>query len=162
MINFDTSPYFVSFQPYQFPSGTIPVTSINDMVSFSPEIPTSSISIDYNIGATGDYSFTYIIKNVTSNTKISASLVPNQYFTPRVLTPIIHTSSNGFVLNPSQTGSILISLNTSSLTSAAGQQAINGNVILRISNVGPPTASFRNVTTTLITASKLTSPIEVL
>lgn len=156
------SPYFVSFQPNSIPPGTGPVTSVIDMISFSPEIPTSSILIDYNIGASGSYSFIYTIKNITTNTKISASMDVNEYFTARVLTPIVNVTSNGFVLDPLQTGSILISLNTASLVQKPGYQDINGGVTLRISNVGLPTQSLKDLTTSLLTASKfLISPIEV-
>lgn len=158
-MSYTNSPYFVSFQPNTIPSETISVTSVIDMISYSPEIPTSSILIDYNIGASDKYSFIYTIKNITTNTKISASMNTNEYFTARVLTPIINVTSNGFVLNPSQTGSILVSLNTASLELKAGNQNINGAVTMSISNVGLPTQSLKNLTLSLIPIEKL--PIAV-
>lgn len=167
---FDANPYFVGYQPYPFPSGSIPVDSVIDMISYSPIPPSSSVFIDYNVGASGSYSFTYNIKNITTNTQISASITTGRHFTATVLTPIssmsqqpntTSTASVGFILNPQQTGSILIELNKTNLTIDAGEQNITASVKLNVTNL-PNQAALRNLTTSLITASRFsTSSIEV-
>jgi len=147
------NPYLISYQAYPYPSGTVEIHSINDMISYSPIIPSSSINISYNVGASGSYQFTYVLKNITYNTRISASISPNRYFT---------ATPTGVILNPSQTGSIIISLNSSSLITDAGLPNTSSSIVIQITNITEATQSLQNINATLLTASRFLTPsIEV-
>lgn len=149
----ELNPYLISYQPYPYPSGTVQISSIDDMISYSPIIPSSSINVSYNIGASGSYQFTYVLKNITYNTVISASISPNRYFT---------ATPTGLILNPSQTGSIIISLNSSSLTTDAGLPKTSSSIVVKITNITEATQSLLNTNASLLTASRFLTPsIEV-
>jgi hypothetical protein len=64
-------PFLLSYEPYQPPTGTRVINSINDMVTISFNPPSE---INYNIGTDQQYNDTIIIRNTTSNVTLEASI----------------------------------------------------------------------------------------
>lgn len=64
-------PFLLSYEPYQPPTGTRVINSINDMVAISFNPPSE---INYAIGTDQQYNDTIIVRNTTSNVTLEASI----------------------------------------------------------------------------------------
>ncbi len=148
------SPYFQKYTPYPFPSGTVPVNNVSDMISYNVIVPDSEVGIAYNVGASGSFQYDYIIKNITKNTKLRVEVVPHAYFSASVSAPII--------LTPAQQQTITISLDKAKLNLDAGVQDVSASVLIKVTNL-PESQSLRDTTLSLVSSSRLpTSSVEVI
>lgn len=64
-------PFLLSYEPYQPPTGTRVINSINDMVTINFNPPSE---INYSIGTDQQYNDTIIIRNTTSNVTLEANI----------------------------------------------------------------------------------------
>jgi len=149
--NLNQSPYLISYTPQSSPSGTVYVTSVQDMVAYNISSSFTS-SLNYAVGASGSYSFNLIVKNVTTNTNLNIGLELNPYFT---------TPSASITLLPLEQKNIPISLSRSGLENDVG--ASNKPFSIKVNTTNQSgSVTLKNTTTLIPTQSTLPTSIQII
>lgn len=111
-----TIPFLVSFVPFISPNQQI-CQSIDDMISINLMQTVAASNITYNIGTSEDVNIPLEIKNLTSNSSLEVGVdSDNKQF----LIDGLVSSGQTFLLNPGQTKTYVITLNTSQLDTTVG------------------------------------------
>jgi len=89
-------PFLLSYEPYQPPTGTRVINSINDMVVISFNPPSE---INYAIGTDQEYNDTIIVRNTTSNVSLEVTIEFNDKIlsinTNNTTSPYVFTLASG-------------------------------------------------------------------
>ena len=102
-----TTPFLLSYEPYQPPAGTRVINSINDMVVISFNPPSQ---INYAIGTNTQYNDTIIVSNITSNVTLEVVIEFNDKI--MIINTPSTTSPYQFRINPNTQVSLAVQLKT--------------------------------------------------
>jgi hypothetical protein len=159
MIDITTSSFFISYTtPSEF-NGNIPVSSIIDMVSYN-FLPPFNSTIQYNVGAATQFTSSFRIKNMTTNTPLAARFSSSADFlfsTQSATSASILTTT----ILPLEEKIITIYSNNITFDNYAGNPNASATFDLKVSsNTGPQV--LRSATATPLVIQEYSSSISVI
>lgn len=158
MIDITTSSFFVSYVTASEFSENIPVSSINDMVSYN-FVPPTNTTFEYNVGAENRFENNFRIKNMTINTPLVAQFSSSAHFlfsTASFESASILTTT----LLPAEEKVVTIYSNNLVFDDDVQKTNATGSFVLTISNNTGPQA-LRNVTASLLISQQYPSSITI-
>lgn len=156
-------PYLVSYREYQPPSGTVLLDYVKDMVSYNLVEPTSSVALEYNIGADGDYPQTLIVKNITNNARLKIRIqYDTQIFT--ITNPDTNQIGNPveFIIPAEQTKNITIKINKDNLNQKTEREVIPTEIKMFVTNLYNSTVITKNVSVATIPREPVSASISII
>lgn len=122
-----STPFLQSYQPYQIPANTQLAETVENMISYDIVANGAPTNFTYLIGAENSYSFSIVLKNITTNAVLDVEIRQDkEIFT--VLTERI------FELSPGQTVRIDLEINKPYLNSITTVFNFLATMELRVSN----------------------------